>query len=740
MGNKNQFSSKKKLQNLEEDILKDFLKKNKYEYVYDIEKKQSSQVVLAFQIKKKCYHAIKIYIKSDLASLEKFGKQIKIFKQFKNEKYILQLIKSFKDDSNGLVALAMEFCDGNLTDVLSQNDLDILQIQAMTYQILQGLLKIYKQGNIHGNIKPSNILYSKFKNQFLIADLGLSKNDEELNIQQSVNNIYQTYDYNMPIKEVAGSEESNSIKVSLQIYLVNIRNIINLTQQKGDVFSLGLLLIEVFLKRPLTQQEQIDLNVKNIFSVLPTLKNSRHIKFIQKIISPMVDPCRQTKIEPTLLLQNLKEFYINEECLKQIKLLQNHRKFHTNYIDDILKGIHYEILSINLVWNDFVSDGPKQIALNLEKCHNISQLTLNLSYNSINEEGAKYICTGISKCQNITSLNLNLFKNKICAKAAKHIGTILEKCQQITQLEINLGLNKICADGAQSILIYLERCRNISTLNLNFNDNNLNKEGSIIIGKSFQRLQNIVFLSLNLSNNNIKAEGAKKILNSLQKCQNLEILNLQLSNNSIQEDGEETILETNTNVETKLKNLNIDFSNNEIGIRMANNIGINLQMYQNLSYLSLNLEQNQLNEESVKNISNGIAKCQKITNLNLSLTQNSLLADGARIIGESVEKLHKISSLNLNLFKIDVIEEGTRYIGNSLKKCKNISYLNLDFAQTEMDLEGLKNIGKNLQNCQKIYFLKMNLKECFYFQKQSNLKQHLKKMKRLVEMQIDHIQ
>ncbi|KAL4506120.1 hypothetical protein ABPG73_016854 [Tetrahymena malaccensis] len=175
----------------------------------------------------------------------------------------------------------------------------------------------------------------------------------------------QIYHSNYAFKETVEIQEPSSIE--------------------GDIFMIGLLLVETFLKRPLTPQEKIDINRQNIFSVFPDLKSSKHIQFIKKIISPMIDPSKQVRIEPAELIQNLKEFHINEEQLKQLKLQQRHRKFQTSHIEDILKGIHYDILIINLVWNDFIADGPKQIGLSLEKCHNISQLSLNLAQYLLNQ-------------------------------------------------------------------------------------------------------------------------------------------------------------------------------------------------------------------------------------------------------------------------------------------------------------------------------------------------------------------
>ncbi|KAL4472240.1 hypothetical protein ABPG72_013873 [Tetrahymena utriculariae] len=89
--------------------------------------------------------------------------------------------------------------------------------------------------------------------------------------------------------------------------------------KKGDIYSIGLILLEALLSQKLTLTQRRPLKEKNLMTGLPFLQNSEHLQFITDILSKMLHPNNKTRIEPADLIKHLEKCNINQETLKFFK-------------------------------------------------------------------------------------------------------------------------------------------------------------------------------------------------------------------------------------------------------------------------------------------------------------------------------------------------------------------------------------------------------------------------------------
>ncbi|KAL4496309.1 hypothetical protein ABPG73_007759 [Tetrahymena malaccensis] len=151
---------------LTKESIQKFFKNNEYTFVQELPNDNFYRAFVAYSQKLGINVEIKIY-HNDLNTQY----MLQILEQVKNKKYTQQLIEVIKDELMGLTIFVFELCDSNLSIILEDNQLNIKQIYALTYQLLSGLIGLQHNKIIHGNLKPWNILYSISKNQFLISDL-----------------------------------------------------------------------------------------------------------------------------------------------------------------------------------------------------------------------------------------------------------------------------------------------------------------------------------------------------------------------------------------------------------------------------------------------------------------------------------------------------------------------------------------------------------------------------------------
>ena len=123
-------------------------------------------------------YALKILNENDDDVLKRFEREIKIHKSLNHENIISVI--DFKLDKSEKNYYVMDLADGNLNDIINEyrqeNFGECMDDDTVYYyfnQILNGIEYAHKEGVIHRDLKPLNIL--KFGENLKISDFGLGK-------------------------------------------------------------------------------------------------------------------------------------------------------------------------------------------------------------------------------------------------------------------------------------------------------------------------------------------------------------------------------------------------------------------------------------------------------------------------------------------------------------------------------------------------------------------------------------
>ncbi|KAL4507108.1 hypothetical protein ABPG72_001901 [Tetrahymena utriculariae] len=164
----------------------EYLKKHNYVILQKIGHEYFTETFTAFQSNNNHIVAIKKLIDmNNKEYLDAFTKEKNLLKTIKKNKYALQIIDELEDKNLDLAAIIVEHCDCDLAEILDLNKLTFVQLIALAFQLLNGLLVFQLNGIINGGIKLQGILYNQQKNMFLLADFGQSQISNQTLLQSS---------------------------------------------------------------------------------------------------------------------------------------------------------------------------------------------------------------------------------------------------------------------------------------------------------------------------------------------------------------------------------------------------------------------------------------------------------------------------------------------------------------------------------------------------------------------------
>jgi hypothetical protein len=201
-------------------------------------------------------------------------REIQLFSKL-NHKNIVRYYSSWLDDTNSnnsTLYIQMELCESTFRDYLNsiREDEDIKKRIFYFNQIVEGIKYLHDNDIIHRDIKPSNILF--IDDTIKICDFGLARHvNSTLNIINGSSEIGTSF-YRAP--EIDSHNYSNKI----------------------DVYSLGIILIELLLKYCKTQAEkmmcmkEILENIKeNKIVYIPYLITNNYDEIIMNMINVDVE-------------------------------------------------------------------------------------------------------------------------------------------------------------------------------------------------------------------------------------------------------------------------------------------------------------------------------------------------------------------------------------------------------------------------------------------------------------------
>ncbi|KAL4509165.1 hypothetical protein ABPG72_018096 [Tetrahymena utriculariae] len=337
---------------------------------------------------------------------------------------------------------------------------------------------------------------------------------------------------------------------------------------KADVYSIGLLAIEAYMKRSLEAIQWLNLKTQNVFKVIPDLKTSKHQDFLNKIVSKMVEPDKDLRFFPNQLLNNLMAFNIDKKSLDHLQYQKSSFKSQKNkFFNNIFSYGIFAFYSNQLKQKQDLQPKLEKIfkklnmtRQNIQKSfyesanYDYDSLTIDLIDQLVNVDEAKRISNFIKVYHDITQLNLNFSQNEIGVEEIQSITNSIKNFINITHLTLCFSLNEIYTKGCKIIVSALINYQNITHLTLNFGSCQIGPKGVNQIANAIQNYQKIISqLNLSFYNNMIGVEGAYSISDAIVQQINITQLSLDLSYNEITDIGCKCISSTIKNLHLTLK-------------------------------------------------------------------------------------------------------------------------------------------------------------------------------------------
>jgi len=215
---------------------------------------------------KNLYAIKKVHITNELLK-DNFDifREIQLFSKL-NHKNIVRYYSSWLDDYNNKPTLyiQMELCESTFRDYLNSiRDNEGIEKRIFYFtQIVEGIKYLHDNNIIHRDVKPSNILF--IDDTVKICDFGLARHvNSKLNIINGSSEIGTSF-YRAP-------------EIDTHVY-----------NNKIDVYSLGIILIELLLKNCKTQAEKmmfIKEILENKIKPIPYLITNRYDEIIMNMIN-----------------------------------------------------------------------------------------------------------------------------------------------------------------------------------------------------------------------------------------------------------------------------------------------------------------------------------------------------------------------------------------------------------------------------------------------------------------------
>ena len=295
-------------------IIKKTLVQNKFDAIYQVKEKDTKKIYCIKKISEKTNkNNFKILLKT-LDDIQKENKDWTLPKTF-CMKYIDYWIEDknynmIKEDTNylnkNMYILTEYYLKGDLIDYLEQLEKNNFVFTPKFYwdiifEMIIGLLYIHNKGYIHFNIKPTNFLVDD-EGFIKLNDFGLSHKEIDLSYLNDI---------------VEGDPKYISKELFECLDSISLKKINN----KTDIFSLGLTILEIIAKIELPSNGQLWKDLRNSGSDILSNKifvnsNISDIEDFLKLIKKMIKPVNE---RPSLmeLINETSELNKRYELLKR---------------------------------------------------------------------------------------------------------------------------------------------------------------------------------------------------------------------------------------------------------------------------------------------------------------------------------------------------------------------------------------------------------------------------------------
>ncbi len=224
--------------------------KGRYKLIDERGRGSFATVYVARDIENNHIYAAKVMhteLSNDDELLARFQREAHILSNF-SDPHIVR-IDDYGDDNNTNY-IVMDYIDGQSLKYYMINDGPMEALRALNYarQIAEGLDTAYKQGVVHRDIKPQNILINT-KDMVKITDFGLARGRETVTLTQS--NVFMGTAYYISPEQAESGRSADT---------------------RSDLYSVATVLFEMLAGRPPFEGETaVDIVIKHMNEKVPSI-------------------------------------------------------------------------------------------------------------------------------------------------------------------------------------------------------------------------------------------------------------------------------------------------------------------------------------------------------------------------------------------------------------------------------------------------------------------------------------
>ena len=224
--------------------------KGRYKLIDERGRGSFATVYVARDIENNHIYAAKVMhveLSNDDELLARFQREAHILSNF-SDPHIVR-IDDYGDDNNANY-IVMDYIDGQSLKYYMINDGPMEALRALNYarQIAEGLDTAYKQGVVHRDIKPQNILINT-KDMVKITDFGLARGRETVTLTQS--NVFMGTAYYISPEQAESGRSADT---------------------RSDLYSVATVLFEMLAGRPPFEGETaVDIVIKHMNEKVPSI-------------------------------------------------------------------------------------------------------------------------------------------------------------------------------------------------------------------------------------------------------------------------------------------------------------------------------------------------------------------------------------------------------------------------------------------------------------------------------------
>ena len=252
-----------------------------------------------------------------------------------------------------LIFIQMELCDNKtLRYSIDQNQFKSVDDKwRLISQILEGIEYIHSNNYIHRDLKPGNIFLDK-ENNVKIGDFGLAKNDDKKNKESNSNlNFFLTNFNDFQYMDPGG--EIMTVGVGTQYYCSPEQKQSNKYDSKTDIYSLGIIIFEMFYKFNSLMERDITLRKINTEQLYPNDMEEKCGKNVTQLVKRCTnhDPKKRPTIEELLKSKLIPaSVQTKQKILKQFEsqFLEKNIKLVNDFLKIIIETKKKVILNTSL--------------------------------------------------------------------------------------------------------------------------------------------------------------------------------------------------------------------------------------------------------------------------------------------------------------------------------------------------------------------------------------------------------